>query len=49
MTKKIHNKERCDMLLTVFEQKTPKIPTFFSRENFRCSNVKQNFAQTLVP
>ena len=35
------------MLLTVFEQKTPNIPT--SRKNFRCSNVKQNFASILVP
>ena len=34
MTKKIHNKERCDMLLTVFEQKTPKIPTFFKSGKF---------------
>ena len=29
MTKKINSKERCDMLLTVFQQRTPKIPTFF--------------------
>ena len=34
MTKKINSKERCDMLLTAFEQRTPKIPTFFRSEKF---------------
>ena len=28
MTKKINSKERCDILLIVFEQRTLKIPTF---------------------
>ena len=32
MTKKINSKERCDTLLTVLEQRTPKIPTFFRSE-----------------
>ena len=35
MTKKINSKERCDRMLTVFEQRTPKIPTFFRSE--KCS------------
>ena len=34
MTKKINSKKRCDRLLTAFEQRTPKIPTFFRSEKF---------------
>ena len=34
MTKKINGKARCDRLLTLLEQRAPKIPTFFRSEKF---------------
>ena len=34
MIKKINGKERWDRLLTVFEQRTPKIHTFFKSKKF---------------